>query len=382
MNYDTQKEKDWLNKKIEYNNTWDGSQQWKTELQDVLDKNLAAHGFKQILVPVKLEPNACDILFKQENARLARLFSNIIDIFDELPYRPDVAFDLCWRSFEILLSYIMKQKNKDTDEQNEEDSEKGKKKKKKPNTTDDLKNISLEIADLASSNSLIRECLDNLITAHSLSALKYCLNYLSVLYAPDETIPDDFNLMFEPESNNIKFRFEQALNQEKEYEPDKKAHLFDMFVKQYFNDEYYGKVNSKDYTAYQTISKAALCLRKIINGDSIKLKYTPKDAEPLEVAFDSLEMSKRIEFVLGVVLYTIRNNRFHGDNTPLFKSSASNASTYYSMYYCLIATYGMFWILLHKHLKDNSLDEFVTIDSICKSINESLDRLKTTLTNK
>ena len=170
-----------------YNNTWDGSQQWKTELQDVLDKNLAAHGFKQILVPVKLEPNACDILFKQENARLARLFSNIIDIFDELPYRPDVAFDLCWRSFEILLSYIMKQKNKDTDEQNEEDSEKGKKKKKKPNTTDDLKNISLEIADLASSNSLIKECLDNIITAQSLSALKYCLNYLSVLYAPDET---------------------------------------------------------------------------------------------------------------------------------------------------------------------------------------------------
>ena len=116
-------------------------------------------------------------------------------------------------------------------------------------------------------------------------------------------------------------------------------------------------------------------MKQIAVGDNYYIKKIDDLDNVYTTYYGAIDFNKRIEFLLSVVLYTIRNNRFHGDNNSLFKSCAASLSTYYSMYHCLIATYSMFWLLLYKYLDDNGKEKFVTLDNIEKAINESLDRL-------
>jgi hypothetical protein len=219
MEYNVDKEKEFLQKKIDYNNNWNGSQIWRTELQDQLDKRLASKGFKQILVPVQLKADACDILFKQENARLARLLSNIVDIYDELPYRPDVAFDLAWRAFEILLKTCC----------NNHDA------------TKCLPIIAKEISFYANSNTKVADCLENIIAAQSLGSLTFCVNLFVKNNSND--VPDDFNLMYAPNTNKITSRLKSALEGKKDINDS--TFVYDMYVARYFNDDYYNKIKAK-----------------------------------------------------------------------------------------------------------------------------------------
>lgn len=69
----------------------------------MLDEWLKEQGITQIFEPVKLSEGARDILFS--NAKLNKVFSGIVDIYDELPYRPDEGFNIAWRSLEIFMNH-------------------------------------------------------------------------------------------------------------------------------------------------------------------------------------------------------------------------------------------------------------------------------------
>src|SRR5690606_24610083 len=43
-----------------------------------------------------------------EDTQFQKLLSFIIDIYDQLPNRPDIAFDLAWRTFEAYSFYFRK----------------------------------------------------------------------------------------------------------------------------------------------------------------------------------------------------------------------------------------------------------------------------------
>ena len=94
----------WTDKRITYNNTWPKSGLWYSDVQQKLDKWFNKKGIKQIFEPVKLSEGAKYILFT--NAKLNKVFSGIIDIYDELPYRPDEGFNIAWRSLEIFMNYL------------------------------------------------------------------------------------------------------------------------------------------------------------------------------------------------------------------------------------------------------------------------------------
>ena len=93
----------WTEKRITYNNTWPEAGQWYSDVQQMLDEWLHGQGITQIFEPVKLSEGAKDILFP--NAKLNKVFSGIIDIYDELPYRPDEGFNIAWRSLEIFMNH-------------------------------------------------------------------------------------------------------------------------------------------------------------------------------------------------------------------------------------------------------------------------------------
>ncbi len=94
----------WTEKRIAYNNMWPKAGQWHSDVQQMLDEWLYGQGITQIFEPVKLSEGAKDILFP--NAKLNKVVSGIVDIYDELPYRPDEGFDIAWRSLEVFLNYL------------------------------------------------------------------------------------------------------------------------------------------------------------------------------------------------------------------------------------------------------------------------------------
>ena len=97
------RELQWTEKRIDYNNTWPNNGMWHSNIQTELDNWLSEQNLSQLFEVVKFSDTAKDTLFV--NAKLNKLVSGILDIYDELPYRPDEAFDVAWRSLEIFMNH-------------------------------------------------------------------------------------------------------------------------------------------------------------------------------------------------------------------------------------------------------------------------------------
>lgn len=78
--------------------------------------------------------------------------------------------------------------------------------------------------------------------------------------------------------------------------------------------------------------KSALLLRKVFQGENIKVGSFE----------DSLSLTERFSLLLLGVLYTFRNDRFHGGVQPPFKSSVAKLRTYAHAHFCFLATYHIF----------------------------------------
>ena len=98
-------EKAWTQKRIHYHNMQaKGVTVWKEQAQDVLEQKMDEAKLIQIFEPLHLnEAVAFEILFEQ--AKLNKIHSMYCDLYEELPFRPDMAFDVVWRSFEVMSKY-------------------------------------------------------------------------------------------------------------------------------------------------------------------------------------------------------------------------------------------------------------------------------------
>ena len=91
--------------RVKYNNEWPPAR-WMSPLQEELMVKINKAELKQVFFPLFLEEDkAVDLLFK--DARLNRLLSTLFDMYDELPLRPDTAFDVTWRSLEIVIQFYL-----------------------------------------------------------------------------------------------------------------------------------------------------------------------------------------------------------------------------------------------------------------------------------
>ncbi|MDD4411962.1 MAG: hypothetical protein PHO58_05675, partial [Bacilli bacterium] len=90
-------------RRVEYHSNWDKDGIWTSNIIALFEERLVEHKYSQLFVPIELDiSSAVDTLY--QNPKFNRLFSVLIDFYDELPARPDVAFDLCWRAFEIEMN--------------------------------------------------------------------------------------------------------------------------------------------------------------------------------------------------------------------------------------------------------------------------------------
>ena len=344
------KELDYIRKHLDYHNNWDGNNVWWSDLQVYFDSVLKQNNIDQIITPLRIDVvKAFNVLSNCNNAKIAKLFSIFIDLYDELPYRPDAAFDFCWRSFEILTVYYLKEVLS-----------------LNTNVTEGLQKISCVFNRIIGGNSNLLTSFDYLFTNQSLASLRFCVNYL----ADSSSVPSSYDLLFNKYKNNIENRFKLALAQTPK-DNNISTTLFDEFKKKYFSSSFYANVVSNNSVdAFANVSKAAKCLRLILIGDKDPIELNTIDFPPIS-------FEKRIELLLSGILYSIRNNRFHGDNYSLLKSSASTNSVYHSMYHCLISTYAFFWILLYDYFRaKNVTDMFFSLDDISDFINESVRRLQ------
>lgn len=96
--------------RVKYNNSWP-SEKWISPLQEELLAAMDKVGLKQVFYPMALnESRAVNTLF--EDAELNRLLSTLLDLYDELPLRPDAAFDVAWRALEIVIMFYYKNYDK------------------------------------------------------------------------------------------------------------------------------------------------------------------------------------------------------------------------------------------------------------------------------
>ena len=106
MNEAARKEYEQTRRRVKYNNSWP-AEKWISPLQEALLAKMVKAGIDQVFCPLVLdEDKAVDVLF--EDAELNRIISTLLDLYDELPLRPDAAFYVAWRALEIGIAFYFR----------------------------------------------------------------------------------------------------------------------------------------------------------------------------------------------------------------------------------------------------------------------------------
>ena len=101
---------------------------------------------------------------------------------------------------------------------------------------------------------------------------------------------------------------------------------------------------------------AGMLLQQIIAGKQVTINGQ-------NFKFDR---AKILKFIINGILYTYRNERFHGDAFSPFKSSTAKIKTYANSYYFLISIYFILVQLIYKHHP-----ELLDLDVLAESLEEN-----------
>lgn len=320
------RELEWTDKRIAYNNAWPEAGQWYSDVQQMLDEWLKGQGINQIFEPVKLSEGAREVLF--HNAKLNKVFSSIVDIYDELPYRPDEGFDVAWRSLEIFMNYQKSIAWKDESDQTPHLIKR---------TVNDM------VMPMVNGDSRVKDILEGFLNNVPLSTLIYSILRCYI----------EHDLAINTQIDKVSARAQDCLT---------KA-LYSAIKTKYQLEE-----NIKP--SPDVLRKAALLLQLILKG---------KDVE-VEGAMYQLPLERRLEFMLSCILYTYRCERFHGDYFSPFKSDRANLDTYAFSYYLLSFCYIYQWILIYRHCEKYGLGEVCLLDSILSAAKNMKDKLQPLIT--
>lgn len=325
MNKENQDKREWqwTGKRIEYNNTWPDCGLWQSDIQKELDNWLKQQNLSQIFEVVKLSDTAQQVLY--DNAKLNKLFSGILDIYDELPYRPDEAFDVAWRSLEIFMNHhrnVAWQADCDRTAIH-----------LITRTVNDL------IIPLVKKDKRVEDVLEGYLADIPLPVLVFTVLRCYIIH--DLSINTQIKMVSE--------RAEDSLS---------KA-LFDDIKTQY-------KLEQDVKPIVDVLRNASLLLQLILKGKEVMVNGHKHQ----------LELDKRLEFLLSCILYTSRCERFHGDYFSPFKSDRANMDTYAFSYYLLSFSYIYLWMLINRHCELNSIGEICSMDNIINAAKTMQNRIK------
>lgn len=313
--------------RVKYNNSWPSSK-WISPLQNDLLKRINDAGVDQVFYPLVFkEDEAVKILY--EDARLNRLVSTILDVYDELPLRPDAAFDIAWRAFEIAMVFYLQEYYPQS---------------------------------LIGANVYTPVSIEHKISCIVNSVFESQLNHCSALMDVfKRLISDDISesvlhyivaRMFLPGQLQIKTQVEQVQARCRDILG---AGLYEEYKRKYVNEDILNACNHRN---------AVRLLMIILRGEN-KIK--------LEHEYETLSFQKRITFVLSGILYSSRCERFHGDFFSPLKSDRSTLKTYYGQYWLLTVSYMFFWMTVHKYLEKKGVIPFFSLNDLADCIQKTID---------
>jgi hypothetical protein len=228
-----------------------------------------------------------------------------------LPNRPDIAFDLAWRTFEAYCVYFSKEKNWSTRK-----------------THKILDKIVEDILDTQfAGNANLSACIEKLLLSIPLQATEFLVSRLFDLN----------NDSIKSQQNQIKERVENAIGTE----------IFNAIQNKYC------PLNAS------TQRSAGLLFQIILAGKDFK--------------FDNkkvfkLSLKERLKLLISGILYSYRNERFHGDAFSPFRSSKTTLKTYAYCNYCLNAVYFFLCQLMAEHFPTK-----FDLDIVSNSLNQNID---------
>ena len=309
--------------RVNYNNSWP-SEKWISPLQEELLARMDKEGLKQVFYPMALdESRAVDILF--EDAELNRLLSTLLDLYDELPLRPDAAFDVAWRALEIAIMFYFKNYDKQVYYD------------KKASTEEKIKRICNAVFESQlTANEKLMDVFNRLIGDNvSWSVLHYIV---ARMFLPGE-------LQVKTQHDYVSTRCREILG----------VDMYDDIKTKYVVDENLTADNHR---------KAERLLWLIIKGIPVKLG---------EHSYKSLCLQERVTYVLSGILYSSRCERFHGDFFSPLKSDRSTLQTYYGQYWLLTVSYMFFWMVVQKYLEKKGVEPFFTLDNLAECVIKTID---------
>lgn len=323
MNEAERKEYEQTRLRVKYNNSWP-AEKWISPLQEALQAEMKKAGFNQIFCPLALEEDkAVDALF--EDVELNRIVSTLLDLYDELPLRPDVAFDVAWRALEIGITFYFK----NFDQQVYKD--------KNASTEEKIKRVSNAVYESQlTTNATLMGIFNRLIGDNvSWSVLHYII---ARMYLPGE-------LQVKTQFEYVSARCRDILG----------AGMYDDINGKYVIDNNLTSDNHR---------KAERLLQIIINGNPVKIVEHP---------YEALSLQERITFILSGILYSSRCERFHGDFFSPLKSGRSTLGTYYGQYWLLTVSYMFFWMTVHQYLEKKKVEPFFTLEALAENIGKTID---------
>lgn len=317
-------------RQINLNNNWPKITDVETEAMNYVRERLADKGLKQILSTVKMDKTTAFAALASDK-QLAKIFSSFLDVYDSLPYHPDLAFDAAWRSLEYSIRVYA-----DRAWRYKED---------KP-LHDIFPKISSEVVEsLINKEADLKDAFEYLVSNTSISAARYTI--VRLFYAKQ--------LSEAPQIKFVRERVEKVLPKD----------MLEAIEKVYMDGE--GRMNARN------VKDVARRLIRLLNGQDIQIGDT---------SYKPIPLCDRIELLISGILYTSRCERFHGDIYSPLKSSKTTLLTYYEYYFLALASMLFFWVAFYKLIERNGNDQCVKFSNLKESVITTIDRMNDILSNK
>lgn len=158
-----------------------------------------------------------------------------------------------------------------------------------------------------------------------------CQYLYSRLYGKFDTIKDVYS-QTDKKTKQLFTRLLMRSNNKAKY--SNLAQIFGFIASQYGYDRSKYK---------ETIRNGSRLLYRIFNEDKIDISGITYD----------ISFTDKLNLLIGGVLFTMRNDRAHGDGISSFKSSLASLKTYAHNYYCFLCCYIFLTLIMEEFSESN-----------------------------
>lgn len=293
-----------INKRIDFNNTWEIGKIWTDDASLALSQYI-----ENITIWTSIPLNKNAIAFFSSNPTIDKTFSLFLDSFDAIPYHPDFAFDIIWRAFEVSLSGYGNKHWRPCPE----------------GTHVLISKAANDIIDsLAIQDSSLHSVIQDYLCHIPLPLLRFM--FARMYYKRELGVNQQLTL--------IQSRCKDVLGE-----------IYELIEQKY-------DINTCSIVSPEDNRNAALLLGKIMSGETVVLGSPQK-------TFKGLSLKQRIDLFINGILYTSRCERFHGDVPSPFKNSLNTSlSRYQSYYYMAAMTTIFYYCILYKEASFSDIEIF------------------------